>query len=138
MGGVKRRSGQRKENRLPIYDPRKTDAKLSIDLRAALKEKLSLAELVELEKQLRRADEEVRKKTMGETFRLTCFVFFRVLHDRFGFGDRRKASFWDAAKEYFDDVIAGRITPEEIGRTVEADGIRIEWGDYTGEAEKGE
>lgn len=66
---------KRNAGRLPKYDPRETDARLSVDLRAALKEKLTLAELIELEKQLRRDAEKSAKKISSETFSLSILIF---------------------------------------------------------------
>ena len=123
---------KRNAGRLPKYDPRETDARLSADLRSALKEKLSLFELIELEKQLRRDAEARAKQTCAETFELTALIFFRVLHDRFGFGSKRKADFWDVAKSYFEDVAEKRLTIDELRSTVREDGIEINWGDFNG------
>lgn len=121
---------KRNAGRLPKYDPRETDARLSVDLRAALKEKLSLAELIELEKQLRRDAEKSAKKISSEVFELSILIFFRVLHDRYGFGSKRKAEFWSVAKSYFEDVAEKRLTMDELRSTVREDGIEINWEDY--------
>lgn len=118
---------KRNAGRLPVYDPRATDARLSVDLLAALEEKLNLAELIELEKQLRKSDHEIRRKTCNETFELTILIAFRVLNDRFGFGRERRARFWDTVKSYADDVIAGRVKLEELRRMSEDEGFKIEW-----------
>lgn len=118
---------KRNAGRLPKYDPRETDARLSVDLRAALKEKLSLAELIELEKQLRRDAERSAKKISSEMFELSILIFFRVLHDRYGFGSKRKAEFWDMAKSYFGDITEGRLTLDEMRNVAKDDGIEINW-----------
>ena len=121
---------KRNAGRLPKYDPRETDARLSVDLRAALKEKLSLAELIELEKQLRRDAEKSAKKISSEMFELSILIFFRVLHDRYGFGSKRKVDFWNVAKSYFEDVIEGRLTLGEMRNVAKDDGIEINWEDF--------
>lgn len=123
---------KRNAGRLPKYDPRETDARLSVDLRAALKEKLSLAELIELEKQLRRDAERSAKKISSEMFELSILIFFRVLHDRYGFGSKRKIDFWNTAKSYFEDVTEGRLTLDEMRSVAKDDGIEINWEDFNG------
>lgn len=119
---------KRNAGRLPKYDPRETDARISADLRSALKQKLTLAELIELEKQLRREAEEEQRRNVGDSVELTMLICFRVLHDRYGFGGKRKREFWEIANSYFADVAEGLLTLDELRKTVKSDGIEINYG----------
>lgn len=100
------------------YDPRETDAALSEDLRQVLKANLSLAQLIELEKQLRRSMETALTKAVDETGReayMRCFsTIFRVLVDRYGFGKKRLRDLYDGCLEYLQDIADGRITTQEM------------------------
>lgn len=118
---------KRNAGRLPKYDPRETDARLSVDLRAALKEKLSLAELIELEKQLRKSLQDAEERACKASFMVAFALTFRVLHDRFWFGKKRKLRYWDTVSSYLDDFNNGLITLPEMLKTVEADGIKMTW-----------
>ena len=101
------------------YDPVYTDG-LTDDLRHTLKTKLTLPELIELEKQLRRCVEETAKWA----------VTLRVLHDRFAFGAGRKKKLYDACLDYLRDIQEGRLTLKEMLDTLEhEDGIRLTWED---------
>lgn len=124
---AKSRTKPRKPPKRIVYDPRETDAKLSPDLRAALKSRLSLAELVELEKQLRTSLHDAEEKACRASFMVAFALTFRVLHDRFGFGKKRKLRYWDTVSSYLDDFNEGRITLAEMLKTVEADGITMTW-----------
>lgn len=108
----------KRPQKLPTYDPRETDAALSEDLRQALKESLSLAQLIEMEKQLRRSLEVATTKATdaaAEEACMRCFAtIFRVLVDRFGFGKKRLRTLFDACGEYLTDISDGRITTQEI------------------------
>jgi len=110
-----------------VYDPIYTNG-LTDDLRTALKSKLTLQELVELEKQLRQCVDETAKKATFDTHKCTWAVTLRVLHDRFGFGKERKKKLYDACIDYLRDISEGRLTVAEMLYTLEhEDGIRLTW-----------
>lgn len=111
------------------YDPVYTDG-LTPDLRHTLKTKLTLPELIELEKQLRRCVEETAKRATLDTHKTTWAVTLRVLHDRFAFGAGRKKKLYDACLEYLRDIQEGRLTLKEMLDTLEhEDGIKLTWED---------
>lgn len=109
------------------YDPVYTDG-LTPDLRASLKAKLTLPELIELEKQLRRAVEQTARRATFDTHKCTWAVCLRVLHDRFGFESEQKKQLYDWSIEYLKDIQDGRLTLQEMLDTLEhSDGIRLTW-----------
>ena len=116
----------------PNYDPRETDAALSADLRDALKSALTLQQLCELEKQLRRSLETATKKAAKgateEAYKRSFACVFRVLRDRFGFGHQRLRTLFEACLDYIHDCDEGRITTKEMLDCLEnEDGIKITW-----------
>lgn len=122
----------KRPQKLPTYDPRETDAALSEDLRQALKASLSLAQLIEMEKQLRRslevATKIAAKAATEEAYKRSFACIFRVLKDRFGFGKTRLRSLFEACLDYIHDVDEGLYTTEEMLQCLEnEDGIRITW-----------
>jgi hypothetical protein len=102
------------------------------ELRAALKEKLSIAELAALEKQISQAVEkackQVAKESVEEAYKRQFAVVFRVLRDRFGFGRVRLHRLWELCLEYIHDIDEGRLSTKEMLDTLEnEDKIRITW-----------
>ena len=81
------------------YDPVYTDG-LTPDLRSVLKAKMTLPELVELEKQLRQSVEKTAKRATFDTHKTTWAVVLRVLHDRFGFEAEDKMKLYDGCMDY--------------------------------------
>ena len=111
------------------YDPVYTDG-LTENLRAVLKSKLTLKELIELEKQLRKAVERTARRATFDTHKVTWAVCLRVLHDRFGFESEQKKALYDGALDYLKDIQDGRLTVKEMLDTLEnEDGVRLKWTD---------
>ena len=122
-------SGKVYRQKPPKYDPVYTDG-LTTDLRAALKSKLTLSELIELEKQLRKSVEQTARRATFDTHKTTWAVTLRVLHDRFGFEAEQKKALYDGAMDYLRDIQDGRLTLKEMLDTLEnEDGIRLTWTD---------
>ncbi len=112
-----------------VYDPVYTDG-LTENLRHALKSKLTLKELVELERQLRRTVEQTERRATFNTHKTTWAVTLRVLHDRFGFEAEQKKELYDLSLEYLKDIQDGRLTLQNMLDTLEhEDGIRLTWTD---------
>ncbi len=114
------------------YNPVYTDRMSKEEFREALKEKLSLQELVELERQIRILAEnssmEAAKRATEEAYKRQFAVMMRVLRDRFGFGKSRLRRLWEACLDYIHDIDDNRITTKEMLDTLEReDGIRITW-----------
>ena len=131
---------KRNAGRLPKYDPRETNAALSAELRDALHEKLTLQQLCELEKQLRRSLETSCRKAAvlatEEAYKRSFAVVFRVLRDRHGYGHKRLKRLFEDCLDYIHDIDEGRISTKEMLVCLEnEDGIRITWnvkGDFNG------
>lgn len=122
-------SGKPHRPKPPVYDPVYTDG-LTDNLRHALKSKLTLKELVELERQLRRTVEQTERRATFNTHKTTWAVTLRVLHDRFGFEAEQKKKLYDLSLEYLKDIQDGRLTLREMLDTLEhEDGIRLTWTD---------
>ena len=101
-------------------------------LRAALKEKLTVAELAALEKQIRQAVEkatlQMAKEATEEAYTRQFAVMMRVMRDRFGFGKKRLRRLWDACLEYIHDIDEGLLNTEEMLACLKnEDGIVIRW-----------
>ena len=112
-----------------VYDPVYTDG-LTEDLRVALKSKLNLKELIELEKQLRENVEREKREATFRTHKTTWAVVLRVLHDRFGFEMDDKRKLYDGSMDYLKDIRDGRLTLKEMLDTLELeDDIRLTWED---------
>lgn len=126
---TKHGSGKPHKPKTLTYDPVYTDG-LTDDLRHALKTKLSLPELIELEKQLRKTVEQTARRATFDTHKTTWAVTLRVLHDRFGFEAEDKRKLYDASMEYLVDIREKRITLQEMLDTLyNEDGILLSWED---------
>ena len=102
------------------------------ELRAALKAKLSLAELAALDKQIRQANEKTAREAAAlateEAYKRQFAVMMRVMRDRFGFGKKRLRRLWDACLDYVHDIDEGLLSTEEMLQTLEnEDRIKISW-----------
>lgn len=126
---AKHGSGKPHKPKTLTYDPVYTDG-LTENLRNALKAKLTLKELIDLELQLRKAVEQTARRATFDTHKTTWAVTLRVLHDRFGFEAEDKRKLYDASLEYLKDIRDKRITLQEMLDTLEhSDGIRLTWED---------
>ena len=126
---AKHGSGKPHKPKTLTYDPVYTDG-LTENLRNALKAKLTLKELIDLELQLRKAVEQTARRATFDTHKTTWAVVLRVLHDRFGFEADDKKRLYDASLEYLKDIQDGRLTLQEMLDTLEhSDGIRLTWED---------
>ena len=126
---AKHGSGKPHKPKTLTYDPVYTDG-LTENLRNALKAKLTLKELIDLELQLRKAVEITAKRATFDTHKTTWAVTLRVLHDRFGFEAEDKRKLYDASLEYLKDIRDKRLTLQEMLDTLEhSDGIRLTWED---------
>nr|MBQ4458470.1 hypothetical protein [Clostridia bacterium] len=126
---TKHGSGKPHKPKALTYDPVYTDG-LTENLRNALKAKLTLKELIDLELQLRKAVEQTARRATFDTHKTTWAVVLRVLHDRFGFEADDKKRLYDASLEYLKDIQDGRLTLQEMLDTLEhSDGIRLTWED---------
>lgn len=101
-------------------------------LRAALIDKLSVAELNALDKQIRQTVEnaclQIAKKSTEEAYKRQFAVTFRVLRDRFGFGRERLRRMWDLCLEYINDIDEGWLSTKDMLETLQReDGIGIDW-----------
>lgn len=101
-------------------------------LRAALKAKLSVAELAALDRQVRQAVEraclQTAKESTEEAYKRQFAVMMRVMRDRFGFGRKRLRRLWDACLEYIHDIDEGLLNTEEMLACLKhEDGIVISW-----------
>lgn len=115
-----------------VYNPVNTRKALTEELWAALKEKLTLAQLVELERQISRmvetAVERAAHDAIDATYQRHWACTIRVLRDRFGWGHERILRLWAASMDYIADIEEGRITPDEMLQTLEAeDRIKLHW-----------
>lgn len=97
-------------------------------LRAKLKSTLTLAELAALQKQItRHEEEEVIKAAENEAMTVMAATLL-VLHDRFGFGSKRKARFFSAAMDYIHDIDAGVLKLKDITDALEhQDKVKLTW-----------
>lgn len=101
-------------------------------LRAALIDKLSVAELNALDRQIRQTVEtaclQIAKESTEEAYKRQFAVTFRVLRDRFGFGRERLRRMWDLCLEYIHDIDEGLLSTKEMLDTLQReDGIKIDW-----------
>lgn len=112
-----------------VYDPVYTDG-LTDDLRSSLKSKLTLKELVELERQLRGVVEQTARNSTFNTHKTIWAVVLRVLHDRFGFEAEDKKRLYDYSLEYLKDIRDSRITLQDMLDTLyNEDHINLSWDD---------
>ena len=122
-------SGKPHKPKTLTYDPVYTDG-LTENLRNALKAKLTLKELIDLELQLRKAVEQTARRATFDTHKCTWAVCLRVLHDRFGFESEQKKQLYDWSIEYLKDIRDGRLTLKEMLDTLEnEDKVRLTWDD---------
>lgn len=101
-------------------------------LRQALLDKLTVAELNLLERQIREAVEIATQKAAveftQEAYKRQFAVMMRVLRDRFGFGRKRLRRLWDACLEYIHDIDEGLLSTEEMLACLKnEDKIVINW-----------
>lgn len=101
-------------------------------LRAALLDKLSVAEINELTRQtenaIRRATWEAAAAATEEAYKRQFAVMMRVAHDRLGFRRKRLRRLWDWCLEYIHDIDAGLLTTREMLDCLEhQDGVKITW-----------
>ena len=119
------------------YDPHYTDG-LTPDLRHTLKTKLTLPELVELEKQLRNTVQATAHDATISCHKTTWAVVLRVLHDRFGFEQEEKLKLYEASTEYLKDIADGILSLQDMIDTLEyEDGVVLDYTGAGGEAEDG-
>lgn len=122
-------SGKQYSIRPAKYDPQYM-RELRDGLQLKLKESLTMAELAELQKQIKSATEKDVQAAVNETHNRTWAIVLRVLHDRFGFETEQKKELFDAALEYLKDIEDGRITTQEMLDTLEVeDGVRLVFSD---------
>ena len=101
-------------------------------LRAVLIDKLSVAELNALDRQIRQTVEkaclQIAKESTEEAYKRQFAVMMRVMRDRFGFGRKRLRRLWDACLEYIHDIDEGLLNTEEMLACLKnEDGIVISW-----------
>lgn len=126
---AKHGSGKPHKPKPLTYDPVYTDG-LTENLRNALKTKLTLKELIDLELQLRKAVEQTARRATFDTHKTTWAVVLRVLHDRFGFEAEDKKRLYESCLEYLKDIRDKRITLQEMLDTLyNEDGILLSWDD---------
>lgn len=121
-----------KKKKGPVLRTDGIDRLDSDELRAALIDKLSVAELNALDKQIRQTVEkacmQIAKEATEEAYRRQFAVTFRVLRDRFGFGRERLRRMWDLCLEYINDIDQGLLSTKEMLDTLQReDGIKITW-----------
>ena len=121
-----------KKRKPPVLRTERIDRLDNEQLRAALKEKLTVAELAALEKQIRQAVEkatlQMAKEATEEAYTRQFAVMMRVMRDRFGFGKKRLRRLWDACLEYIRDIDDGLLNTEEMLACLKnEDGIVIRW-----------
>ena len=121
-----------KKRKPPVLRTERIDRLDNEQLRAALKEKLTVAELAALEKQIRQAVEkatlQMAKEATEEAYTRQFAVMMRVLRDRFGFGRKRLRRLWDTCLEYIHDIDEGLLNTEEMLACLKnEDGIVIRW-----------
>ena len=121
-----------KKRKPPAIRTERIDRLDNEQLRAALKEKLTVAELAALEKQIRQAVEkatlQMAKEATEEAYTRQFAVMMRVMRDRFGFGRKRLRRLWDACLEYIHDIDEGLLNTDEMLACLKnEDGIVIRW-----------
>ena len=101
-------------------------------LQAVLLEKLSVAELNALNRQIQQSWEkagmQIAKESTEEAYKRQFAVMMRVMRDRFGFGRKRLRRLWNACLEYIHDIDNGLLNTEEMLACLKnEDGIVISW-----------
>lgn len=115
------------------YDPRYTDG-LTPNLRHTLKTKLSLPELIALEKQLRNTVQATAHDATISCHKTTWAVVLRVLHDRFGFEQEDKLKLYEASLEYLEDIASGLLSLQDmIDTLLNEDGICLHYDEIEGD-----
>jgi len=121
---------QRRNKPKPIvYNPVNTD---KLSMQAELKEKLSLATLIQLEKEVTDLVENAVKTSAApvaeKVHKMDWAVVFRVLIDRFGFGKKRLNDLFTICNSYLQDVEEGSLNLDDMCNTLlHDDGIEILW-----------
>lgn len=116
----------------PKLHPAALDRVDNAALRAALLDKLTVAEINELTRQtegaIRKAAWEAAAAATEEAYKRQFAVMMRVAHDRLGFRRKRLRRLWDWCLEYIHDIDEGLLTTQEMLECLEhQDGIRITW-----------
>ena len=96
-----------------------------MELRESLRDKLTSAEIDELEREIRASiqhgiDAYTEQQVQAAYLRHWA-VTMRVLIDRFSWEKDDITKLWDTSMEYLNDIKAGLITPEEMLRVLEHD-----------------
>lgn len=117
---------------VPRLRPDALDRVSNEELREALLDKLTVAEINELTRQTEKAIEKARWETAArvnaEAYKRQFAVMMRVLRDRFGFGRKRLRRLWNNCLEYIHDCDAGLVTTEELLKCLKnQDGIELTW-----------
>lgn len=118
--------------RPPRLRPDALDRITNDQLREALLDKLTVAEINELTRQtenaINKACWEAAARATEEAYKRQFACTMRVLRDRFGFGRKRLHRLWDAALDYINDIDEGRLTTAEMLATLKnQDGLEIRW-----------
>lgn len=123
---VKRHGSGKSYKPKPVkYDPKYT-REFRDNLRDKIRENLTAAEIMEMERQIQVAVEKAEQTAVIETHNRTWAIVFRVLHDRFGFEVEQKKELFDGALDYLRDIQEGRMTTQEMLDTLEIeDGVRL-------------
>lgn len=121
-----------KKKKGPVLRTDGIDKLNSTALRTVLLDKLTVAELNALDKQIRQTVEkacwQVAKESTEEAYKRQFAVMMRVMKDRFGFGKKRLRRLWDACLEYIHDIDEGLLNTEEMLACLKnEDGIVIRW-----------
>lgn len=121
-----------KKKKGPVLRTDGIDKLNSTALRTVLLDKLTVAELNALDKQIQQAVEkacwQVAKESTEEAYKRQFAVMMRVMRDRFGFGKKRLRRLWDACLEYIHDIDEGLLNTEEMLACLKnEDGIVIRW-----------
>lgn len=115
------------------YDPHYTDG-LTPDLRHTLKTKLTLPELIELEKQLRNTVHATAHDATISCHKTTWAIVLRVLHDRFGFEQEDKLKLYETSLEYLQDIASGILSLQDmIDTLLNEDGICLHYDEIEGD-----
>lgn len=121
-----------KKKKGPVLRTDGIDKLNSTALRTALLDKLTVAELNALNRQIQQAVEkacwQIAKESTEEAYKRQFAVMMRVMRDRFGFGKKRLRRLWDACLEYIHDIDEGLLNTEEMLACLKnEDGIVIRW-----------
>lgn len=67
-----------------------------------------------IKKLINQKGEEWKRQIMLDDRRLLCAIVFMVLHDKFGFGEKRLKRFDDEVSEVMRNIIGGYLTAKDI------------------------